>query len=145
MKKPVKRRTIIFGIVLAVLVGAVILSFATVPKLDASRIDRLTITTLPSPPQQKVLTDQKNIQKVVDAFNHLSLVPYLPIGNPVGSSVWFDTEGNRYFYHVNTAGNHTIGFGWRSFYTQQDATAVLQAVYREIDVPESPYVPEQQK
>lgn len=143
MAKPTKRRIVITGAIIAVLAGILVLAFATIPKLDASRIDRLTITALPSPPQQKVLTDQKDIQKVVDAFNSLSLVPCIPIGNPAGSSVWFDTEGDRYVYHVNTVGNHTVGFGWRVYYTAQDAAEVLQAVYQEIDVPETPYNPGQ--
>lgn len=141
MAKPTKRKIVITGAIIAVLVGILVLAFATVPKLDASRIDRLTITTLPSPPQQKVLTDKKDIQKVVDAFNSLSLVPCIPIGNPAGSSVWFDTEGDRYIYHVNTAGNHTVGFGWRAYYTSQNAVEVLQAVYQKLDVPETPYHP----
>ena len=134
MKK--KRVLIIAGILILLCV----MPFVTVkpPKLDADRISRIEIATLPSPPREKIITDKTGIKKVVSSINGLKLTPRIPVSNPAGTSVWINTSGKQTLNITVTAG-YIVQINKLSFKCNEDAAKKMQELYKTLDCPEEKY------
>ncbi len=73
-----KRLALVIGFLgVLLMVG---LFFWTVPDYDAGQVKSLTLITLPSPPQYKTVTEQKDIKTCLDYIDSLDLVPAINFG-----------------------------------------------------------------
>lgn len=130
-----KRKKWILILLLAVVVFSALVFYVQPPKLDSGKITQLTISSLPSPPQQKTITKQEDIQKLVNYFNDLRLFPRLSTGVPAGTSVWVKTSGELYTHQITITGN-VVQFDHRSYQTNQDVAAELRMMYQSFNYPE---------
>lgn len=130
-----KRKKLIFTVLLAVAVLIGLFFYIQTPKLESGKITQLTISSLPSPPQQKTITKQEDIQKFVNYFNNLRLYPRLSINVPTGASVWVKTSGELYTHQITIIGN-IVQFDHRTYQTNQDVAAELRIIYQSFNYPE---------
>ncbi len=85
-----KKLVLIIGVLAMILVIGIYL--LQVPKYNADQVKSMTLITLPSPPQCKTITDQKDIETCLNYIDSLSLVPAIN----TGKGWWFMIKIDQY-------------------------------------------------
>ena len=134
IKKYRNKVILLIVIALCIVLGCILLQ---PPKLSANQINQIKMVSLPSPPKEKVITNNGDINKFVSTFNELHLSPRLSISTPAGTSVWIITSGNQNL-RITMTGN-IVQIGIRSYWCDMDAAEKMRTLYQSYPYPEKEY------
>lgn len=84
-----RKLALVIGLLVVILLVG--LFYWTVPDHDADQVKSMTLITLPSPPQYKTVTEQKDIKACLDYLNSLDLAPAVNFGK----GWWFMIKTDR--------------------------------------------------
>lgn len=124
-----KRLALLIGLLVVILIAG--LFYWTVPDYNADRVKSLTMITLPSPPQYKTITEQKDIKACLDYLTSLDLVPAINFGK----GWWFMIKIDQYTT-ISFIGEY-VSFNGRTFKIKDpDYEEALRTLYRSMNYEE---------
>ena len=124
-----KRLALVIGLLGVILIAG--LFYWTVPDYNADRVKSLTMITLPSPPQYKTITEQKDIKACLDYLTSLDLVPAINFGK----GWWFMIKIDQYTT-ISFIGEY-VSFNGRTFKIKDsNYEEALRTLYRSMNYEE---------
>lgn len=127
MKK--SRLALIIGLLALILIVG--LFYWAAPIYKADQVKSLTMITLPSPPQYKTVTDQKDIEVCLDYLDSLDLAPAINFGKGWWFMIKIDSNTT-----ISFIGEY-VSFNGRTFKVKNpDYEDTLRALYQSMNYDE---------